>query len=180
MKQVAVMLCGPHENGSVCNRRIDEAIYIASSKDIPLIIAGDGNYGNDIAHFTDRANLDGVHKTIGLYSERASTFSDSMMVADVLSKYDEFVDVNTIYLVTDWWHMPRASLFFTSAMQLKKPGFVFDLKLVNVSTPRPPEWVIEAEHNGVKDFLRGEYGSNGCAVIFGKPSNDLSVEFAYT
>ncbi len=179
MKQIVVMLCGPHENGEVCNRRIDEAIYLAMSEGIPLIIAGDGNFGEDIKYFTDRARMDGIHHTVGLYNQRANTLSDSTMVAEVLSKHGEFTDVSTIHLVTDWWHMPRASLFFTSAMQLKKPGFVFDLKLVNVSAPKPPKWVIDSEYNGVQDFLRGKYGFNGRALIYGKPSNDSSIKFNY-
>ena len=173
---VVAIFCGPHENGVVSFRRIDVAIQVALRIQVPLVIAGDGNFGRDLDVFAKRAHLAGVTIVKTFYDARANTLADAQMVCEHLSTSAEFYDVRTIHLVTDFWHMPRATLILISQMTTR----LFELVCVPVMTPVPSLDVLLAEQRGIQDLFSGQYGIRHNGVHFGKPAHPDSVTFSYT
>ena len=175
---IVAVLCGPHENGEISFRRIDVGIRLAIAFDLPLVIAGDGNFGQDVAAFQARAIEHGVTQTVVCYDKDANTLADVRMIAHLMTE-PEFAEVRTIHLVTDYWHMVRAAIFLTVTLLQELSQREILIGYANVDTPIPPDGVLRAETRGVRNFLEGKYGTNGHAIQYGKPSHPSSTDFGY-
>jgi len=169
MQSVVAMFCGPHDEGNVVpRRRIDKAVEAALEHQVPLLIAGDGNNHRDVTAFMEIARFRGVRHVIGLYDPEANTLSDAVCVAKQVNDNPEFARVRRIYLVTDFWHMPRAK------MMLETVCIEYALQLDVISSPvtsgpMPPEAVLLGERQGIEDFLAGRYGLRKAHDPYGKP-----------
>ncbi len=176
---VVAMFCGPHEKGKVSYRRIDAAIAAAREFGVPLLIAGDGNRGLDVQEFAVRAAQCGVEAVIPLYDAQATTLADARLVSVFLSRQTGYTLVDTIHLVTDYWHMPRAMAMLGTLMLEQMPDRRLTITCVNVETPQPSKEVLEREKKGIEDFIMGRYGRDVPIVQLGKPAHPASVTFAY-
>lgn len=179
-REVIVMFCGPHENGQISYRRIDAAIDAALRLNLPLVLAGDGNFGHDIKMFAERAHNMGVHPIESLYDQQATTLSDARLLCQFLRDNEAFQRVEKIHLVTDYWHMPRASLMLATLLLLHRTSHAFCISFISVQTPRPSELVLHYERKGIHDFVNGRYGKNKPLIQFGKPVHPTSVDFVYS
>lgn len=168
MDAVVVVFCGPHEEGrSVPMLRISRAIAVALARELPILIAGDGNRGQDVRFFARRARNAGVRSGCGLYNGEASTLNDARMVAERL----QGAQLSRIHLVTDNWHMRRARAMLAS--ELCAHGLdLCEIICEDVQDgPKPPAWVPEAERRGLEDFQSGRYDPSlrGINPGWGKP-----------
>ena len=158
------MFCGPHDNqGRVSFRRIDTAIGLARRKtktQLPLIICGDGNDGEDCMVFLGRAQSADLNHVIARHCALANTLSNAESLSLVLLNDRAFKRVEAIHLVTDLWHMRRASLFLRSVLHDILPRRVFLVRECHVGGEAPPPSVLDREEQGIQDFLAGHDGSN--------------------
>jgi len=169
MYSVVAMFCGPHdENNDVPRRRIDKAVQVSLLHQIPLLVAGDANHCKDIDVFMAIAKSQGVRHVVGLYDPAASTFSDAFCVARELKNQSEFQNVSRIYLVTDFWHMLRASLILEKVC-LEHTLQIEIIHIPVTNGPLPPQIVLDGEQQGIQDFLAGRYGSRKAYDPYGKP-----------
>lgn len=112
-----VMFCGPHYDGCLDFGRFTEALWLAQHYQCHLLLCGDGNSGRDLAVFSERAR-----KTIPeclvhvCYDARACTRSDAQAAAQALTTESFGMQVEELYLVTDWYHMPRAHAELAKAL----------------------------------------------------------------
>lgn len=170
MQSVVTMFCGPHDEGNdVPRRRIDKAVQVALAHQVPLLIAGDANRGKDINAFVAIAKSQGVRHVVGLYDPAASTFSDAFCVARELKIRPEFGNVSRIYLVTDFWHMLRASIMLERICL----DHALQVEIIHAPVtkgPVPPEVVLAGEQQGIEDFLAGRYGTRKAYDPYGKPA----------
>lgn len=174
------MFCGPHDEGNDApTRRIDKAIEVALRLGLPLMIAGDGNVGKDVAQFSARARLAGIGVVVPLYDQDASTLSDALCVAEELRRNPELKFVQSLHLVTDVWHMERAH-----AMLVRELNGQFHADSPTVikcgvdSGPEPAAWVLEGERKGLADYQSGLYGSSVAYAPWGKPAHTLGSRAA--
>lgn len=172
MQSVVAMFCGPHdEGGGVARRRIDKAIETALEHQIPLLIAGDGNNCKDVTVFMEMARSRGAHHVIGLYDSEANTRSDAVCVSNQLKNNPEFARVREIYLVTDFWHMPRAKTILEAICRQDR----LEVQIISMPVtngPMPPEIVLAGERQGIEDFLAGRYGLRKAHDPYGKPCSE--------
>lgn len=178
-QEVVVIFCGPHEKGRVSFRRIDAAINAALEFGLPLLIAGDGNKGLDVVAFEMRARERGVSVVVPLYDAQANTLTDARLVCEFLRQRTGYEMVQTVHLVTDYWHMPRASLMLSMLLREQSVDRCVVLNCVHVQTPPPSQSVLDAERQGIEDFMQGRYEPDSSPVQFGKPAHPASVEFVY-
>ncbi|NQV89400.1 MAG: YdcF family protein, partial [Parcubacteria group bacterium] len=170
---VVAMFCGPHDEGDDApTRRIDRAIELALHLGLPLMIAGDGNGGLDVAQFNDLAVASGVFYVIALYDSGASTLSDAMCVAQNIGRDPRLDCVSTIHLVTDDWHMDRSKAMLEGELsdaswKRQNPPEVTPSCVT--TGPQPARWVIDGERKGLKDYRSGRYGTGKAYAPWGKP-----------
>lgn len=177
-ESIIAMLCGPHEDGRPSQRRIYRAIDYALIKDLPLLIVGDGNHGKDVDSFAQHARGRRVNPVFTCYDAGANTLTDVRLIVETLNG-DHFANVETVHLVTDVWHMARASLFLATTLARALPHRDIAIYPVTVHTPDPPREILFAEARGIRHFLEGNYGVNGNALQFGKPAHPDNVPFDY-
>ncbi len=171
---VVAMFCGPHDEGTDApTRRIDRAIELALQLGLPLMIAGDGNGGKDVAQFNDLAVARGVCYVIALYDKDASTLSDAMCVAQELERNLRLKDVATVYLVTDDWHMDRSVAMMEGELseQLVQGAPVVIPNGVTIG-PNPPAWALAGERKGLADYRSRRYGTRKAYAPWGKPAHE--------
>ena len=171
IEAVTVMFCGPHDNdGMVSFRRVDHAITVANRESSPLLLAGDARRGYDLVLFRIRAIEGGVRDVQNLYHPKANTLSDAGSLARQLLT-PRFQQVVEILLVTDSWHMARASCMLAGELARICQGRTFTLVSKDVTIgPTPPEHVLDGELRGKEDYLRGAYGQRAVVQPFGKPT----------
>ncbi len=153
-----VMLCGPHDEGDQTPvRRIDHAIQLALTLDVPLFVAGDAFSGEEICRFQTRAWHAGVETVIPAFDPRHCTLADVQAVAAKIVEH-RLDRLSHLHLVTDWWHMDRALTMLdrelTSILNRTiavQPSSVF-------TGPTPSSLVHENERQGLQDYLAGRYG----------------------
>ena len=174
---IVAMFCGPHENGGVTFRRIDAAIDAAKRLRAPLMIAGDANDGNDLEVFAARASDQYVTYIRSLYDPRANTLVDVELVINELMS-PRYRTVQTIHLVTDWWHMPRAIVMLFWELRRRMPHRQFSIVTVNAECPAPPERELERERQGIVDYLAGTYGCRPVDEPYGKPTQERALALA--
>lgn len=170
---LVAMFCGPHDNdGGISYRRIDAAIERARktrAKQLPIVICGDGNGGQDCLQFIDRAQQGDIQHAFFRYHAGASTITDAQSLALVLSRDPTFAHVREVHLVTDWWHMPRATLFLQDTLRACIARRSLRVIEHPVMCQVPPTHVLAREEQGIQDFLAGTYGTNPPAESYGKP-----------
>jgi hypothetical protein len=172
---VVAMFCGPHDEGDDApTRRIDRAIELALQLGLPLMIAGDGNGGQDVAQFNDRAVARGVCYVIALYDQDASTWSDAMCVAQNIGRNPRLECISTIHLVTDDWHMDRSKAMLEGELS----GWIWSrqsppevIPSCVTTGPHPARWVIDGERKGLEDYRSGCYGMKEAYAPWGKPAH---------
>lgn len=174
-RSVVAMFCGPHDEGEGApTRRIDRAIGLALELCSPLIIAGDGNHSHDVRRFAWQAEQDGVHYVRALFDARCSTFSDAQSVMGDLLNNPPFMSVRQVHLVTDDWHMARASGILECELQRLLSRPILEVIRCHVTTgPRPPDDVLAGERQGLEDYLGGRYGSRVAHPPYGKPCEEV-------
>jgi len=153
-----VMFCGPHDEGDQTpTRRIDQAIQLALSLDVPLFVAGDAFNGEEVARFQAHAWHTGVSVIIPAFDARHCTLADAQAVATKIVEH-RLDRLSHLHLVTDWWHMERASLMLERELARilgrtirVQPSSVF-------AGPTPSSLVHENERQGLEDYLAGRYG----------------------
>lgn len=170
-RSVVAMFCGPHDEGdSVPTRRIDRAIELSLELCSPLLIAGDGNHGQDVQLFVQRAQASGVLYVRRFYDDQACTPADAKSVANELIHNPPFMSVKDVHLVTDDWHMARATTILEGELKREMSHSQPTVHPVRVTTgPRPPEVVLLGERQGLEDYLAGRYGSRIAHPPYGKP-----------
>ncbi|TAL50760.1 hypothetical protein EPN81_01850 [Patescibacteria group bacterium] len=158
LTSAVVMYCGPYDEGNQPpTRRIDHAIALSRRFDLPLFIAGDAFEGKEIDRFSVRAWEAGVASVIPAFDPRHCTLADAQAVArEILSR--DLACLSHLHLVTDWWHMDRASTMLERELAQilgrivrVQPSSVF-------SGPAPSRLVHENERQGLNDYLVGTYG----------------------
>ncbi|MBI4437747.1 YdcF family protein [Candidatus Uhrbacteria bacterium] len=169
-----VVFCGPHDEGEyVPMRRIDQAILLARNTRAPLLVAGDGNYGSDVQWFARRAGQSGIAYVRAFYDERASTLADAQRIADELLVNPPLMSVVNVHLVTDDWHMNRATAILAGelarALRERKPRVT---RIPVRNGPRPPAHILEGERQGLEDYLAGRYGQRRAHAPYGKPCEE--------
>lgn len=168
---VVAVLCGPHDNdGSVCFRRVDRGIAVAIEQNIPLIVAGDANGRADVRLFCDRAHEAGVRTIYEAYDRRASTLFDVRSITRLLQFEPDLQDVKRVHLVTDYWHMARATVMLADQLR-KRLGGSYAIACENVMDgPEPPPDVFAREHRGLMAYIDGTYDTTSLPhVPYGKP-----------
>ncbi len=154
-----VVFCGPHDEGEQTpTRRIDHAIQLARERNFPLFIAGDAFGGEEVRCFQVRAWSAGVLTVISAFDSRHCTLSDAQAVAaEIIGR--RLDHLNHVHLVTDWWHMERASVMLERELARileravrVQPASVF-------TGPAPSSLVHENERRGLADYRAGIYGT---------------------
>ena len=173
LRAVVVVLCGPHApGGEVLFHRIDRAIRVATDHGVPLMIAGDGNGGEDVELFARRALASGVERVITIAQALSTTLEDVCRVAHKLSE-SEYERVLQVCLVTDEWHMPRAVVMLADRLKSERGALDVEIICENVlEGPPPPRWVSAyAEQHGLQDFISCRYDSRRAInPAWGKPA----------
>ncbi|MBI4435693.1 YdcF family protein [Candidatus Uhrbacteria bacterium] len=154
-----MMFCGPHDEGNKTpTRRIDHAIRLALREALPLFIAGDALGGEEVRRFQVRASNAGVETAVAAFDSRHCTLADAQVVAAKILEL-RLERLNHVHLVTDWWHMERASAMLAGELErilhrsiLVQPASVF-------TGPKPSSLVHENERRGLEDYLAGVYGT---------------------
>lgn len=167
-KSVTVMFCGPHYNDSGVpnDDRFLRAAKIASYYKTPLLICGDGNNGRDVQWFASRAFKGGL-QAITKHDPRANTRADAASAVEMLQ---ELPHVTQIYLVTTWFHGPRAMLALQQALRAQMPERQMQIKLrpsLNAAHLMTDLKLVVGEARGIIDYLRGRERTFG--KPFGKP-----------
>ncbi|MCR4313897.1 MAG: YdcF family protein [Candidatus Uhrbacteria bacterium] len=153
-----VMLCGPYDEGNhPPTRRIDRAIQIARQSNLLLFIAGDAFNGDEIRRFQDRALAAGVHSVLPAFDSRHCTLADAQAVGRVILEH-RFDRLSRLHLVTDWWHMERASTMLERELER-----ILDRKILvipeSVMDGHVPDTTVhDNERQGLADYLSGRYG----------------------
>lgn len=120
MTEVVIMFCGPfYGHRPFHYGRIDRAIALANAFRCPLVICGDGTGGRELDEFQARSRDAGVPITVARYNGKRNTHGDAISAAAVVAA--EFPRTETAYLVTDWYHVPRATIRL--AHRLRRRGF---------------------------------------------------------
>lgn len=123
MHTVVIMFCGPFYGSYPFHfGRIDRAIALAREHRCPLVICGDGTGGTELEAFLARARARGVPLPMARYNGKRNTLGDAISAAAVLSA--EFPHVTRAYLVTDWYHVPRASIRLAHKLSRQGMGHV--------------------------------------------------------
>lgn len=157
-KSVVVMFCGPHdESEGIPTRRIDHAITIARSLEVPLFIAGDAFGGAEVQRFQARAWSMGVQTAIRAFDPRHCTLSDAQAVCRLLSER-EFGRLTRVHLVTDWWHMERASVMLEGELESIVCRRILVVPESVMTGPVPNAVVHRNEQQGLEDYRAGVYG----------------------
>lgn len=135
--------------------RLRFAAHLHKKTDKPILVSGGKPLGNDISEASlMKATLVEDFQVPVTWTEEQSnsTYENAFYSHDVLNK----AGINTIYLVTHAWHMPRASLVF------KKAGFIVVPAAVGFTTrygQDPLEFIPSADALfGSKIFLRESIG----------------------
>lgn len=158
MPQAAVaMFCGPYDEGEqMPTRRIDHAIQIAKEEGLPLLIAGDAFDGKEVLRFQNRAWSAGVRSVLTAFDPRHCTTADAQAIGRVILKW-HFDRIRLLHVVTDWWHMPRASAMLEG--ELRSIGRPVQVVRESVFVgPHPDQLVHQNERQGLADYLAGRYG----------------------
>lgn len=171
-RSIVMTLCGPHDDQThkdgISFRRINRAIEVSLLHKLPIVIAGDANNGADLQMYENEACCRGVSKCIRLYDARANTLADVQSVVRALKTDPEFCDGVLVHLVTDNWHMLRAS----TMLKIEALRRRLDLRIECVEVVQeslPPTRVLEAERLGTLDYLEDHYGNRAPALSYGKP-----------
>ena len=178
-RSIVVTLCGPHDDQTrkdgISFRRINRAIEVSLQHSVPIIIAGDAYNGADLQMYENEASCRGVSKCIRLYDARANTLADVQSVVRALKTDPEYCDGVLVHLVTDNWHMLRA----TTMLKIEALRRRLDLRITCVEIVQeslPPARVLEAERLGTLDFLEDHYGNRAPALSYGKPATQAVEE----
>ncbi len=176
-RSVVAMFCGPHDEGEGApTRRIDRAIELSVELCSPLLIAGDGNHGEDVRRFARHAEQNGVAYIRALFDARRCTPSDAESIVHELVNNPPFMSVRHVYLVTDDWHMARASGILEGQLQRLLSRPTLEVIRCPVTTgPRPPDPVLQGERQGLLDYLAGRYGERKAHAPYGKPAEEQMV-----
>lgn len=177
LSSVVVMLCGPHKfNDRVSPQfgRIDSAIRIATSLELPLRLCG-AHRIHDLALFEARARGYGVTDVEALYDPHASTLNDVRSFLRHLQKNTRNNAHVLVRLVTDPEHMPRAH----GMMIGEAETFLTEQRLIDIilchatgSIPFTPVQ-MQNEIAGLDRYLRGLYQSRP-DLSWGKPGLQLT------
>lgn len=133
---VVVLFCGPRtKSGHPSTLRITRAIEVARSERARLLIVGDAHDGADVDLFVSMAKEHGVERVspVRVASELANTEANANQVALAL-KDATYRSVNTVYLVTDHWHMQRANLHLKDALTRARGTHAPDIIAINVTS----------------------------------------------
>ncbi|GEM_PF-1579121 len=188
INEVVVMICGPHHqkedgsrdgytcsgthDGTRCFSRVDAAVAEALRRKAPLVICGDANEGRDVRAFHTRADAWGVASITQLIHPDgpSDTHRDLQMAVQLLLRDPEFAQVTRFVLVTDHWHMPRASMMAVDliANVYVPAGRMLQFVPSGVHCWEPPLDVLERERDGCADFAAGDYQSGRHG--YGKPA----------
>ena len=177
-RSVVAMFCGPHDDGdSAPTRRIDRAIELSLELCSPLLIAGDGNFAEDLQFFSARAEEAGVLYVRWFYERLASTRTDAQSIVNEIINNPPFIRVANIHLVTDDWHMARAAAMLEGEQRhLIARDHHASLPTVHrvpvITGLRPPDVVLAGERQGLADYLAGRYGERKAHPPFGKPCEE--------
>lgn len=149
------MFCGPHDEGDRApTRRIDHAIRLALTRNLPLIVAGDAFGGEEVRAFQTRAQEAGVRVVLTAFDVRRCTLSDAQATATRLRELGH--DLDRVHLVTDWWHMTRSWVMMRGEVRtsiLIVPAPVF-------KGPLPCFRTLWNELRGAWHYLSGTYGQH--------------------
>jgi hypothetical protein len=152
---VIVLFCGPRtKSGHPSTLRITRAIDVARSERARLLIVGDAHDGADVNLFVSMAKEHGVERVIPVRvpSDRACTEQNAREIA-LLLQTPEYLSVNTVCLVTDHWHMQRASLHLEDALTRARATRAPDIIAINVTSAiELDESVFERERELVTKF----------------------------
>ncbi len=170
--EIVAMFCGPHSpDGGQRFERIDMATRTALTRNLPLVIAGDGNHGEDLKVFEGVARSDGVRLIVTLYDRQANTLADAQLVANAVVTDARFRGVRRIYLVTAGYHMIRATTMLRGELKKLVSGPPIEVIEVEVPDEEPQDGQVVNEALGLQHYLAGDYGDhnrNGDHV--GKPA----------
>lgn len=152
---VVVLFCGPRTNsGHPSTLRITRAIEVARSERARLLIVGDAHDGADVDLFVSMAKEHGVERVspVRVETHLANTEMNAKQVALAL-KDTAYRSVNTVYLVTDHWHMQRATLHLQDALTRARATHAPDIIAINVTSAiELDESVLERERKLVAKF----------------------------
>ncbi len=177
---VVAMFCGPHEDGNVLFHRIDAATFYARTHQLPLLVAGDSNYGFDVEIYCQRARARGVRLVEPCYDDRhpvGSTLIDAKNLALALTVHKRFERVIHVHLFTDWWHVQRARTMAQGEIdQCMGDTGLIRVIAKPVDAPHPGEARVLGEKQGLQSYLNGTYDSTQAAYApWGKPAHDALV-----
>lgn len=117
--EILVVPAPPHYSGTIWMGRIKKATLVACSKNIPILIVGDANGGQDNIFFAEFAKAVGAPH---VYTERngtekkdKNTRGDMCATVRALKQNPDFKNIETVHIVTCWYHAPRAILEFKRA-----------------------------------------------------------------
>jgi hypothetical protein len=168
---IVVLFCGPRtKSGHPSTLRITRAIDVARSERVRLLIVGDAHDGADVDLFVSMAKEHGVERVtpVRVESHLANTEMNANQVALEL-KYAGYRSVNTVYLVTDHWHMQRATLHLQDALTRARATHAPDIIAINVTSAiELDKSVLDRERDLIAKFRedahnRGEKISSAAA-----------------
>lgn len=152
------MFCGPHDEGDQTpTRRINHAINLAIRNELPLFIAGDAFGGKEIYRFRVRAWHAGVALVLPAFDPRHCTLSDAQAIASMILEH-HLDSLARIHLVTDWWHMERASTMLERELERIVGRQILVVPESIMTGPVPDATVHDNERQGLDDYLAGRYG----------------------
>lgn len=152
------MFCGPHDEGDrIPTRRIDHAVDLASRLEVSLFITGDAFGGAEVLRFQARAWAAGVHSTLTAYDPRRCTLADAQAVGRIIVDR-QFLRLARVHLVTDWWHMERASTMLERELAAIVGRRILVVPESVMVGPVPDATVHQNERQGIDDYLAGVYG----------------------
>lgn len=162
---VVVLFCGPRtDSGHPSTLRITRAIEVARSERARLLIVGDAHNGSDLDLFVSMAKEHGVDRVIPVRvpTEQANTKRNAQQIVVELSRNvgvdgvlkPVYFSLNAIYLVTDHWHMRRASLHLADELKLVRGVNIPEIIPMNVTSAMEiDEAVLEREQVLIEEFL---------------------------
>lgn len=98
---------GRHQHvGMLCMGRVDAGIAIAERLGCTLVVCGDSNSGSDVRVLVEHAKAHGMKAAVGVHQTHSNTRMDAANAVRFATETG--ASVVDLYIVTDWWHLPRA------------------------------------------------------------------------